>query len=162
MPSSKPSDSVPIERLRLIAESYQRLTDKPLIGEVSADGEALRRALWEAPRAIVAHGTEADPIFFYGNRLALQLFEMSFEEFARLPSRLSAEPLALEAREKLLEKATRQGYVDGYSGMRIAKSGRRFMITDCTVWNLADEAGALHGQAAVFVPSLPFDTSGRT
>lgn len=145
------SDVVPVERLRIIVRSYQRLTGKQLLDEVTNDDAALRRALWEAPRAIVAHGTEADPTFFYGNRLALQLFEMSFEEFARLPSRLSAEPLAREAREKLLEKVTRQGYVDGYSGMRIAKSGRRFMITDCTVWNLSDEAGVLHGQAAVFV-----------
>jgi hypothetical protein len=107
--------------------------------------------MWEAPRAIVAHGTEVDPIFSYGNRLALQLFEMSEDEFTRLPSRLSAEPLAQEARVKLLEKVTQQGYIDGYSGMRIAKSGRRFMIMDATVWNLLDEAGVHHGQAAVFV-----------
>lgn len=160
MPSSLPSDVVPVERLRLIVESYQRLTGKPLPSisshlPLAGDGlgeRELRLALWQAPRAIVAHGTEADPIFFYGNRFALQLFEMRFEEFARLPSRLSAEPLAQEAREKLLEKVTRQGYVDGYSGVRIAKSGRRFTITDCTVWNLADEAGVPHGQAAVFVP----------
>lgn len=120
----------------------------------SAGDAALREALWDAPRAIVAHGTEADPVFFYGNRLALQLFEMSFEEFARLPSRFSAEPLAREERAALLAMVTQQGYVDGYSGMRIAKSGRRFMISDGTVWNLVDEAGVLHGQAAVFVPQL--------
>ena len=112
----------------------------------------LRTALWNAPRAIVAHDTEADPIFFYGNCLALDLFEMSFEEFTRLPSRLSAEPLAQEARMKLLEKVAQQGYVDNYSGLRIAKSGRRFMIADCTVWNLVDENGTHQGQAAVFVP----------
>ncbi|MDH2916795.1 MAG: MEKHLA domain-containing protein, partial [Gallionella sp.] len=58
---------------------------------------------------------------------------------------------AQEARVRLLEKVSQQGYVDGYSGMRIAKSGRRFMITDTTVWNLLDEAGEYHGQAAVFV-----------
>ncbi|MDD4911556.1 MAG: MEKHLA domain-containing protein [Sideroxydans sp.] len=149
MPSSKPSDAT----LRLIVESYQRLTGKPLIPTVPTDANALRTAIWEAPRAIVAHGTEADPIFFYGNRLALQLFEMSEDEFARLPSRLSAEPMAQEARVKLLEKVTQQGYIDGYSGMRIAKSGKRFMITDTTVWNLLDEAGVHHGQAAVFVMS---------
>ena len=129
----------------------QRLTGKPLLDSVPTDAAALRAAVWNAPRAIVAHGTEDDPIFFYGNRLALQLFEMSFDEFARLPSRLSAEPLAQEARVKLLEKVTQQGYVDGYSGMRIAKSGRRFMITDTTVWNLIDERGEHRGQAAVFV-----------
>lgn len=146
MPSSKPSDAT----LRLIVESYQRLTGKPLIPTVPTDANALRTAIWEAPRAIVAHGTEADPIFFYGNRMALDAFEMTEEEFALLPSRLSAEPMAQEARVKLLEKVTQQGYVDGYSGLRIAKSGRRFMITDATVWNLLDEAGRYHGQAAVF------------
>jgi len=149
MQNSKPSD----DTLRLIVESYQRLTGKSLIPTVPSDANALRTAIWEEPRAIVAHGTEADPIFFYGNRLALQLFEMSEDEFARLPSRLSAEPMAQEARVALLEKVTQQGYVDGYSGMRIAKSGKRFMITDTTVWNLLDEAGVHHGQAAVFVMS---------
>jgi hypothetical protein len=147
MPSSKPSDT----RLRLIVESYLRLTGRPLISNAPSDAVELLAALWEAPRAIVAHGTEADPIFFYGNRLALQLFEMSAEEFARLPSRLSAEPMAQEARVKLLEKVSQQGYVDSYSGLRIAKSGRRFMITDTTVWNILDEAGGYHGQAAVFI-----------
>ena len=149
MPSSRPSDA----KLRLIVESYQRLTGKPLIPVVPFDTDEFRTALWNAPRAIVAHGTEADPIFFYGNRMALDAFAMTKEEFTLLPSRLSAEPMAQEARVKLLEKVTQQGYVDGYSGMRIAKSGRRFMIVDATVWNLLDEAGVHHGQAAVFVMS---------
>ena len=146
-----PFDASLDERLRLIVASYWRLTGKALIDNVPSDFAAFRDALWNAPRAIVAHGTEDDPIFFYGNRLALQLFEMSFDEFARLPSRLSAEPLAQEARVKLLDKVMQQGYVDNYSGMRIAKSGKRFMITDTTVWNLVDEKGLHHGQAAVFV-----------
>ncbi len=151
MPNLPRSEASLDGRLRLIVESYQRLTGKPLIKNAPEEINALREAIWHAPRAIVAHGTQNDPIFFYGNRLALQLFEMSFEEFARLPSRLSAEPLGQEARVKLLEQVTRQGYVDGYSGMRIASSGRRFMIVETTVWNLTDAAGVLHGQAAVFV-----------
>ena len=151
MPSLKPFDALEDERLRLIIESYQRLTGLPLLEVVPSDIHALREALWTAPRAIVAHGTEADPIFFYGNRLALNLFEMSFEEFTRLPSRLSAEPTAQEARLRLLEKVTQQGYVDGYSGMRIAKSGKRFMIAHATVWILRDAAGAFYGQAAEFI-----------
>jgi hypothetical protein len=138
------------ERLRLIVASYQRVTGKALIANAQTDITALRQAVWNAQRAIVAHGTEDDPIFFYGNRLALQLFEMSFDEFACLPSRLSAEPMAQEARAKLLEIVTRQGYVDNYSGMRVASSGRRFMIVDGTVWNLIDELGIHQGQAAVF------------
>ena len=165
MQSLPPSDAKLDGRLRLIVSSYQRLTGKVLLGDDSPRPQAgeglgvradvvvaaLREALWNAPRAIVAHGTEADPVFFYGNRLALQFFEMSFDEFTRLPSRFSAEPLAREERAKLLERVTRQGYADNYSGMRIASSGKRFMIADGTVWNLVDERGNHQGQAAVFV-----------
>jgi hypothetical protein len=106
--------------------------------------------LWNAPRAIVAHGTEADPVFFYGNRLALELFEMSFEDFTRLPSRFSAEPLERDARARLLERVARQDYVDDYAGVRISDKGKRFMIEAATVWNLIDEAGNHRGQAATF------------
>ncbi len=153
MQSSPPSDPALDERLRLIVASYQRLTGKALIDNVLEDIVELRRAVWNAPRAIVAHGTEDDPIFFYGNRVALQQFEMSFDDFVHLPSRLSAEPLERTARAGLLERVTQQGYVDDYSGMRIASSGKRFLITGGTVWNLLDGAGVRHGQAAVFIPS---------
>jgi hypothetical protein len=146
MPSSPPSDA----RLRLIAESYQRLVGKPLLPEMPNDEHALSEVMWHAPFAIAAHGTEADPIFFYGNHYALQHFEMNFEEFVHLPSRLSAEPVAQEAREKALAKVAQQGFIDGYSGMRVAKSGRKFMITDCTIWNLLDAEDMCHGQAAIF------------
>lgn len=132
-------------RLELIVSSYQRLTGRRLLESTDA------QAVWRAPRAIVAHDTRDDPVFFYGNQMALQLFGMSFEEFTRLPSRLSAEPEAQAARVVLMEKVTREGFVDGYSGMRIAKNGRRFMITEVTVWNLLDEAGVYHGQAATFI-----------
>ena len=54
-------------RLPLLAESYRRLTGRLLV----PSGADLPRALWEAPRVIVAHGSEPDPVFFYGNRLAL-------------------------------------------------------------------------------------------
>lgn len=155
MPSSLPYDAppcqaVPDERLRLIVASYRRLTGRPLLDTEPSDDAALRLALWDAPRAIVAHGTEADPIFFYGNRLALELFGMDFATFTGLPSRYSAEPLERDARARLLERVTRQGYVDDYSGVRIAASGRRFMIEAATVWNLMDEAGNHRGQAATF------------
>ena len=133
------------ERLILINESYRRLTGKRLIDPFDF------RALWNADRAIVAHGLEDDPVFFYGNRMALQLFEMSFEEFTRMPSRFSAEPVAQPLRAALLEQVAKQGYVDNYAGVRIAKSGNRFTIVDGTVWNLVDVAGICHGQAATFI-----------
>ena len=132
-------------RLSLICESYHRLTGKVLIERFDP------MALWNADRAIVAHGLEADPVFFYGNRMALKCFAMEFDEFIRLPSRFSAEPLAQPLRAKLLDEVARRGYVDNYSGVRIAKNGRRFTITDGTVWNLVDAMGVCQGQAATFV-----------
>lgn len=137
-----PQDS----RLLLIAASYQRLTGRKL---VAGSGDPASE-LWLAPQVIVAHGTEADPVFFYGNRLALQVFAMDFAAFTRLPSRYSAEPLAREERARLLERVTRDGFIDDYSGVRIAADGRRFRIEQATVWNLIDAEGRHHGQAATF------------
>ncbi|MEI7457614.1 MAG: MEKHLA domain-containing protein [Nitrosomonadales bacterium] len=143
MTETPPDAALTDPRLPLILDSYQRLTGKALLDDT--------QSMWHAPFAIVAHGTETDPIFFYGNKLALQQFEMSFEQFVQLPSRLSAEPLAQEARAILLHKVSLQGYIDDYCGMRISGSGRRFMIRNATVWNLIDEAGLCHGQAATFI-----------
>lgn len=132
-------------RLALIVESHQRIVGRPLL-----DVPFSPEALWDAPLAVVAHGTEADPVFFYGNQLALQVFEMDFAAFTRLPSRLSAEPLAREERALLLARVTEFGFVDDYSGMRISGRNKRFMITQATVWNLVDERGVYCGQAAAF------------
>lgn len=129
-----------------IAESYQRLTGRTL---VSAEGDIVV-ALWSAPLAIVAHGTQADPIFFFGNATALRLFEMDFEAFTRLPSRMSAEPLLREERARLLERVTRDGIIEDYAGVRISATGRRFRIANAAVWTVTDTAGTIVGQAAAF------------
>jgi hypothetical protein len=50
----------------------------------------------------------------------------------------------------LLDAVRRDGYVSGYRGIRIAKSGRRFWIEDGTVWQLIDAGGVYRGQAAMF------------
>lgn len=140
-------------RLALIAASYERLLGQPLV----ARGPDIAVAFWTAPRVIVAHGAEADPVFFYGNQLALQAFEMDFAAFSRLPSRYSAEPLARDERARLLERVTRDGYIDDYSGVRISAQGRRFRIDQAVVWNLVDADGRYHGQAATFDHWTPLD-----
>lgn len=106
--------------------------------------------MWTAPSVIVAHDTQPDPVFCYGNRLALQLFELDFAAFTALPSRFSAEPLAREERAALLDRVGRFGFIDDYSGVRISSSGRRFRIEKATVWNLLDADGVCRGQAATF------------
>jgi hypothetical protein len=49
-----------------------------------------------------------------------------------------------------LEAVARDGYATGYRGVRVAKSGSRFWIEDVTVWNLVDQRGICHEQAATY------------
>lgn len=131
----------------LMAESFLRLTGRDL-APVGSGG--LARALWEAPFALVSHGTEADPVFNYGNRTALELFEMSWPEFTALPSRKSAEPVHRDERQRLMETVAKRGFISDYRGIRVSKNGRRFYIEQAVVWNLIDAHGTIRGQAAMF------------
>jgi hypothetical protein len=106
--------------------------------------------LWSAPCAILAHGTEEDPMFFFANAQALSVFKYDVETILRTPSRLSAEAPLREERQALLARVTAQGFIDDYSGVRIAATGQRFTIERATVWNLVDSEGVRCGQAATF------------
>jgi hypothetical protein len=108
------------------------------------------RALFEAPFILVSHDTADDPVFNYGNRIALALWEMSWDEFTALPSRQSAEPMEQSARARLLAEVTTHGFITHYEGIRISRTGRRFLIQDALVWNLLDETDQPYGQAAMF------------
>lgn len=134
--------------MRILGNSYRHWTGRHLL-DPAVDGADAVAALNQAPYAVVSHGTEADPIFNYANRTALQLFAMSWEAFTALPSRLSAEPMVQEERDRLLERVGTQGYIDDYSGIRVSSSGKRFLIRNATVWNLLDEMGQPYGQAAL-------------
>lgn len=127
-------------RLALIGNSFARLTGAPL-----AAGD-----LWQAPLAVVAHNTSSPPLFFYANHTALGLFRMTAAQFIGLPSFKSAEPALRDERAAMLAKLEADDVVPGYSGVRIAADGTRFRIVDATIWNLVDEAGQRHGQAAAF------------
>jgi len=100
--------------------------------------------------ALLSHNTDQDPLFNYANRTALDLFEFSWDELIGLPSRLSAEPVNQQERERLLARVTTQGFIDDYAGVRISKTGKRFRIQGAIVWNVIDEQGSYRGQAAWF------------
>ena len=129
----------------LLLESYRHWTGCDLI---SSETPAL--ALYHAPFVVLSHDTAADPRFTYANLAAQKCFEMPWLKIVGLPSRLSAEPVAQAERERLLARVAEQGYVDDYSGVRIASSGRRFIVQNATVWNLVDQDGKVMGQAAWF------------
>ena len=131
----------------LLRASYLHWTGEALVAAQLNDDEAVE-VLMSASFAIVTHDTASDPIFNYANQRALKLFEMDWAEFTQLPSRLSAETVYQEKRGAALDEVSRNGFVQHYSGIRIAKSGRRFWIRDTTIWNLMTPDGKLHGQAA--------------
>lgn len=134
---------------KLLCHSFERCTGRSLI-PIEPRSEKLVGVLFNASFVLVSHGIEKDPIFNFGNKVALKLFELTWEQFTALPSRKSAEPINREERRKLLGRVTQQGYIDDYSGVRISSTGKRFLIKEAIVWNLIDEDGKYQGQAAVF------------
>jgi len=133
----------------LILSSYRRWTGSDLLPPQPSP-DALAQSLFDAPFVVISHGTEADPILNYGNQTALRLWDMSWEEFTKTPSRLTAEPMNREERARLLAEVAKKGFIDDYQGVRISKSGRRFRIDKAIVWNLIDEHDQYCGQAATF------------
>ena len=137
------------DHVALLRSSFEKLTGKELVPSNMSTVEAAH-FLFDAPFAVISHNSDADPLFNYANRKAMQLFEMVWPEIIGLPSRMSAEPANRDERTRLLQRVTDKGYIDDYSGIRISSSGRRFKISDAIVWNLTNEQGEYVGQAAMF------------
>jgi len=106
--------------------------------------------LYHAPYVVVSHGIQQDPIFNYANLTAQQLWQLDWNKFTALPSRLSAEAERAEDRQRLLNEAAQKGYIDNYEGIRISSTGMRFNIQKVLLWNLQDEGNKKIGQVALF------------
>jgi len=148
-PHSFLNDVFYVKHASLLCRSYERFTGKPLLTFTVDPNECITK-LFDAPFALVSHGTEEDPIFNFGNQTALDLFELTWPQFTVLASRMSAEPLNREKRQMLLDRVARHGYIDNYKGIRISSTGRKFLIENATVWNIVDDLDRYHGQAAAF------------
>ena len=147
-------DDYPGEQAELILSSLFRKTGRNLV-DSGLSGKDRYRSLFEAPFCVVSHNTEADPVFNYGNKVALELFEMKWNDFIKLSSRFSAEPYKREEREKLLARVRKYGFIEDYKGVRVSSTGKRFFVEDSIVWNMIDENGTYRGQAAVLYKWSP-------
>jgi len=144
-----PDNNFLANHVRLLDKSLRRWTGRGLVPDEVVAAE-VGRWLFEAPFAVLSHDTDPDPVFTYGNRTALALFELSWDELMRMPSRLSAEPVERAERARMFEAVAANGFIDNYAGVRVSRTGRRFRITGGTVWNMLDDAGVNHGQGATF------------
>jgi hypothetical protein len=97
----------------LLNGCYRNLLGNDLVVE-SQTQASLAEAMFYAPFVIVSHNSLPDPIFNYANLMALELFEFSWKEFTKLPSRFSAEPMHQLEREKLLEEVSQRGRVSEF------------------------------------------------
>jgi hypothetical protein len=131
----------------LLAQSFLKATGRKLINCLETE---LSQKLYTAPFALLSHGTEIDPIFNYANLKAQELWQMPWDEFITTPSRLSAEPMLQEQREKVMNEVKDKGFIENYTGIRINKTGQRFDIKNTTIWNIYDEVNNYVGQAAMF------------
>ncbi|WP_018968744.1 MEKHLA domain-containing protein [Rubritalea marina] len=129
----------------LLQSSFRRLLGRDL---VRSSPLSTATAIASSQVAILSHGTESDPQFNYANLAALQLFETTWSDLIGTPSRHSAEPVTEAERDALLKRVTLHGFIDDYQGVRISAKGQRFMLLNAIVWNLFDELGSYHGQAA--------------
>lgn len=145
-----------VEWTQLLLESYRYWTHHDLIGRNGTPPEQSHQ-VFESRFVVVSHGMEDEPVLNYGNRAALALWEMNWEELTRTPSRLTAEPLNQAERARMLQRAGRQGFIADYRGVRISKTGKRFLVEGAVVWNVVDARGHQRGQAATFSHWKPIE-----
>jgi hypothetical protein len=138
-----------VEHSQQLLNSFARFLQRELIPR---SGDPLDEAerLFESPFVVVSHGTQSDPLLNYGNRTALKLWEIDIPSLLQMPSRLTAEAMHRDERARLLERTTRDGFVDDYRGIRISSTGQRFLIRQAIVWNVVNSDGDRAGQAATF------------
>ena len=132
-----------------VRDSYASLVKAELIPREGTP-EDQAEPLFASPFVVASHGLQDDPILTYGNQVALDLWEMNWEQFTQTPSRLTAEPMNREERARMLEQAKTDGYISDYRGVRISSTGKRFLVEQATVWTVQKPDGMPLGQAATF------------
>jgi hypothetical protein len=133
----------------LITNSLKKLTSIEIV-DSSLSIEEQAKQVFHSDYILLAHNASNDPIFNYANQRALQLFEMSWDEFTNMPSKYSAESDERGKREKFLAEVEEKGYSKDYSGIRISKTGKRFEIKNVILWNVYDSENIRIAQAALF------------
>lgn len=78
-----------IHHTQRLLHSFEHWMGRSVL-DVAGSKTTITQMVFEAPFVLVSHGTQAEPILNYGNRRALELWEISWEDFTRMPSRKTA------------------------------------------------------------------------
>jgi hypothetical protein len=133
-----------------VARSFAHVTGRDLFTEAGLDAAAPGQSAWDGQFALLTHRGDAEATLNYGNRFALRLWELDWDRFIRTPSSATAPADDVQERTQMMDQVVRNGFVSGYEGRRISRSGRLFLIRNVTVWRLAETSGDSFGVAAFF------------
>ncbi len=137
-----------INHIQYLLNSYRDALGEELIERKSPEADYF--TINEANFVVVSHGIEDDPVLNYGNQVALNLWELSFEDFTKTPSHKTAESVNRAMRQEMLNEVMTNDFFANYHGVRISSTGNRFEIQGGIIWNVRDEHGNRIGQAATF------------
>lgn len=137
-----------VEHIKNVLNSFEKLTGKTIINRTTPEADLLE--IENAEFVLVSHNGAEDPILNYGNQFALKLWEMSWNDFIKTPSRKTAEPDLRVKRGEMLSIVSKQGYYENYEGVRISSSGKQFKIKNAVIWNVTNVNDVCIGQAAYF------------
>jgi hypothetical protein len=148
MRAPSPANSYQTAFVAGLVASFARATGGNLMAEAGLDPARLGQSAWEGRFALLTHDLSA--ILNYANRFTLDLWEMDWETMRRTPSRLTAPEEDRAERGHLMAAVARDGFVRNYTGRRVSRSGKLFLIQRATVWTMTDENGAAFGTGAFF------------
>ncbi|MGB1196199.1 MAG: MEKHLA domain-containing protein [Synechococcus sp.] len=153
MPETAPWQTREMQGLvSILLLSHRRAFDCPLLAS-DRPGTSRRltaQELFNSSMAVLAHNNAGDPALTYANATALRLWKRPWSEMVGMPSRLTAAQSERKERAASLKLALVRDAINTYSGIRVDRCGRQFMIHNARIWTLWDEEGRRCGQAAAF------------
>lgn len=99
---------------------------------------------------ILSHGIQEDPIYNYGNRASLELFEKTLEDLCQTPSRYSTVAPLMDDRERLIQQIEEVGHGTILDAVRTSTNGKLFVMKTICVWNVYHDNGRRIGLAALY------------
>lgn len=130
--------------LQKVLASHLCVVGKPLLAGLHG------RDVWSGDFALLTHRGDPQAMLNYGNAFALRPWEFDWDQFSATPSSATAPEEGRAAREEMMQQVIQNGFVTGYSGQRISRTGRLFLIQDVTIWRLLEESGESLGVGAFF------------
>lgn len=111
---------------------------------------------------ILSHGTQTDPIYNYGNKASLILFDQTVDNLCKTASRYSTVESLMEDREQLIQQINDSGYGTISNAVRRTLGEEKlFVIETIWIWHVYHpDDGRRIGLAALYDRAKVQDYTG--